>query len=187
MRAIFDAYTFPIVIALVIGLLVGWWLFSKRSRTGDSVAIERRDEPAAPPPPAPAARAVDHGRPVRSGIDGPEGNGLADQGAAAAGDVYGEVLGVRAHDEMPGAGGPPDNLEMMKGVGPKFVTRLHENGITRFAQLARLSDNEVSMLDERMGPFRGRLRRDRVVEQAAYLARGDRDGFEALFGKLGGA
>jgi len=41
------------------------------------------------------------------------------------------------------------------------------------------------MLDDRLGPFKGRLERDRVVEQASYLARGDRDGFEARFGKLG--
>jgi hypothetical protein len=38
-----------------------------------------------------------------------------------------------------------------------------------------------------MGAFRGRIERDRVVEQARYLARGDRDGYEATFGKLGSA
>jgi hypothetical protein len=37
-----------------------------------------------------------------------------------------------------------------------------------------------------MGAFRGRLERDRVVEQACFLARNDRDGYEAIFGKLGG-
>ncbi len=37
-----------------------------------------------------------------------------------------------------------------------------------------------------MGPFKGRLARDRVAEQAGYLARGDTDGFEEKFGKLGG-
>jgi predicted flap endonuclease-1-like 5' DNA nuclease len=76
---------------------------------------------------------------------------------------------------------------MMKGVGPKLAQKLNENGITRFEQLARLSRNEVEMLDERMGAFRGRLERDRIVEQASYLAQDDRDGFEARFGKLGSA
>jgi predicted flap endonuclease-1-like 5' DNA nuclease len=37
-----------------------------------------------------------------------------------------------------------------------------------------------------MGPFAGRLARDRIAEQADYLARGDIDGFEDKFGKLGG-
>jgi predicted flap endonuclease-1-like 5' DNA nuclease len=73
----------------------------------------------------------------------------------------------------------------MKGVGPKLAAQLNQNGITRFDQLAGLSENEIAMLDERMGPFRGRLQRDRLVEQACFLARGDTDGFEAIFGKLG--
>jgi predicted flap endonuclease-1-like 5' DNA nuclease len=43
----------------------------------------------------------------------------------------------------------------------------------------------VAILDDKLGAFKGRLARDRVVEQANYLARDDRDGFEAKFGKLG--
>jgi predicted flap endonuclease-1-like 5' DNA nuclease len=59
-------------------------------------------------------------------------------------------------------------------------------GVTRFDQLARLSPSEVELLDAQLGPFRGRLQRDRVIEQADYLARGDKDGFEERFGKLDG-
>ncbi|HEY0627251.1 MAG TPA: hypothetical protein VGD10_11025 [Allosphingosinicella sp.] len=180
MRTIFDANTAPIIIALLIGLVIGWWIF-RRVRTADGrdvAAPPQALEQERPVPEAPAAPT-----PLRR--DTPEGNSLADQGAAATTDVAGEVLGVQVHSELPGASGPPDNLSIMKGVGPKFVTQLNANGITRFDQLARLSDNEVAMLDEKMGPFRGRLARDRVIEQAAYLARNDRDGFEAKFGKLG--
>ena len=77
-------------------------------------------------------------------------------------------------------------LQYLKGVGPKLALKLNEHGITRFAQLARLSENEVAILEDKLGPFKGRLTRDRVVEQAFYLARDDRDGFEARFGSLGG-
>jgi predicted flap endonuclease-1-like 5' DNA nuclease len=181
MRTVFDANTVPILIALLVGLLVGWWMF-KRLRAGKDLGERPGSDTTEAPPAAPR---LEEDRPIRSGIDGPERNGLASSGAAAASDVAGQVLGVQVHEELPGASGPPDNLEIMKGVGPKLVTRLHENGITRFEQLARLSDNEVSILDEKMGPFKGRLRRDRIVEQANYLARGDKDGFEAQFGKLG--
>ena len=76
---------------------------------------------------------------------------------------------------------------MLKGVGPKLVARLNEHGIIRFEQIARLTANEVEMLDDRLGPFKGRLARDRVVEQASYLARGDIEGFEDRFGNLGSA
>jgi predicted flap endonuclease-1-like 5' DNA nuclease len=47
-----------------------------------------------------------------------------------------------------------------------------------------MSGQEVELLDAQLGPFRGRLKRDRVIEQADYLARGDKDGFESKFGSL---
>jgi len=123
----------------------------------------------------------------RSGVsDGPEGNGLQDEFAAAAQDVAGEILGVDAHPAIPGPSGPPDDLRMLKGVGPKLAAQLNEFGITRFDQLAGLTETEVALLDKRMGAFEGRIARDRLVEQACYLERGDKDGFEAKFGKLGG-
>jgi len=119
--------------------------------------------------------------------DGPEGNALQDEFSAATRDVAGEILGVDAHPNIPSAGGPPDNLRLLKGVGPKMAAQLNEFGITRFHQLAGLTENEVALLDKRMGAFEGRIARDRLVEQACYLERGDTDGFEAKFGKLGGA
>jgi predicted flap endonuclease-1-like 5' DNA nuclease len=183
MRTVFDANTITIIIALLVGLLVGWWMFKRlKAGSGRDSGERGAGETLETLPPA---RTVEVDRPLRAGLDGSERNGLASSGAAAASDVAGQVLGVRVHDELPGADGPPDNLEIMKGVGPKLVTCLHSNGIMRFEQLARLSDNEVSILDEKMGPFKGRLRRDRIVEQASYLARGDTDGFEARFGNLG--
>jgi predicted flap endonuclease-1-like 5' DNA nuclease len=120
-------------------------------------------------------------------IDLAEGRGVADEGAAAAKDVAGHFRGVEAHPLVPPADGPPDNLQTLKGVGPKLAAQLQAAGIIRFEQLARLSPNEVALLDDRMGAFKGRLARDRIAEQAAYLARGDTEGFESAFGKLGGA
>ena len=115
---------------------------------------------------------------------GSEGKGLASEAAAAATDVAGEILHVAAHRHLPGASGPPDDLARLKGVGPKFAQLLNERGIIRFDQIARLTPDEVERLDTVLGPFRGRLTRDRIVEQSDYLARGDMDGFEQRFGKL---
>ena len=112
------------------------------------------------------------------------GRGLADEAAAAVSDVSGEIIGARVHDNLPGASGPPDDLTRLKGVGPKFAGMLNEAGITRFDQLARLSDGDIDRLDQGLGAFRGRLGRDQVPLQADYLARGDQDGFEQRFGKL---
>jgi predicted flap endonuclease-1-like 5' DNA nuclease len=159
-----------LVIALLVAIVVAYWVFRSGRRT-DSAADERTQA-------TPRARRA---------VDGPEGNSLPDEIGAATRDVAGEFLGVDAHVMVPSADGPPDNLQTMKGVGPKLAAQLNECGITRFEQLARLGPNEVAMVDARMGPFQGRIERDRLVEQACYLARGDTDGFEANFGRLGGS
>jgi predicted flap endonuclease-1-like 5' DNA nuclease len=167
----FDTSTLIIVGGIVVALLILFALLARRPK--QRVALSSQE-----------ARPV-AGASARS-IDLAEGRSVADEGAAAAKDVAGEILGVEAHPLVPPADGPPDNLQSLKGVGPKLAAQLNAAGITRFEQLARLSPNEVSLLDERMGAFKGRLSRDRVAEQAAYLARGDTEGFESAFGKLGG-
>ena len=198
-----------LIVALLIGAAIAWWLVRSR-RTArpapkldrdESGALRREARPPVAPPqqpvsspeapltPPPAAEPVAPPTPApraRSRADTPEGNSLIDQGAAATGDVAGAVLGVEAHGQLPGAKGPPDDLQKLKGVGPKLVQLLNENGITRFDQIAALTPNEVEFLDAKLGAFKGRLSRDRVVEQASYLARGDTDGFQARFGNLGG-
>ncbi|HEY0112538.1 MAG TPA: hypothetical protein VGB59_05230 [Allosphingosinicella sp.] len=156
-------------IAVLIGFAVAFWVFRAARRSeAQSDRIEAEPSAAAP-----------------RRMDGPEGNAVPDGMAAAAKDVAGQMLGVDAHPDIPGPSGPPDDLRTMKGVGPKLAAQLNENGIVRFDQLAGLSPTEVERLDERMGAFRGRIARDRLVEQACYLARGDKEGFEAVFGKLG--
>jgi predicted flap endonuclease-1-like 5' DNA nuclease len=113
----------------------------------------------------------------------PEGRGLAAEAAAAASDMTGAIIQAPVHraldDDMPG-----DDLCMLKGVGPKFADALHAIGFHNFQQIAGLSPVEVERLDARLGTFAGRLTRDRIVEQADYLARNDIDGFEQKFGKL---
>ncbi len=180
MMTVVEADLVPIIVALLIGIAIGWWMY----RTGRTASTGRGESSATVlPPPPPMERADVAGRDPMAR----EGRGIADQGAAATKDDAGQIFGVEAHPDIPGPSGPPDNLQILKGVGPKLALRLNENGIYRFDQLARLSPNEIGMLDERMGPFKGRIARDRIVEQSAFLARDDREGFEAKFGKLGGA
>ena len=115
---------------------------------------------------------------------GKEGKGLAAEAAAAATDVAGEILHVPVRDQQSGASGPPDDLVLLKGVGPKFAELLNQRGIIKFTQIAHLTPDELARLDPTLGAFRGRIARDRIIEQADYLARGDIDGFEQKFGKL---
>jgi len=158
-----------LIIAGIIGLIVGWWLFRR--------ALDER-KPARPSKPAAT---------VESAPAAPKGEGksVADEDAAAVADIAGEFLGVDVHAELPGASGPPDNLQILKGVGAKLAAKLNDNGITRFEQLAALTEDQAAALDARMEQFKGRIGRDRLVEQAGYLVRDDRDGFAARFGNLG--
>lgn len=96
-----------------------------------------------------------------------------------------EAIPARADDTgTPLEAASADDLTRMKGVGPKLVAQLAALGITRFDQLAGLTPAEADALDARLGAFKGRLHRDRWVEQAGYLARDDLAGFESVFGRL---
>lgn len=168
-------YELPIlIIAILVGVIVAFWAFRRRPPSGANRTT------TTPPPMANASRTAPPATKAK------EHDGLTDEYAAATEDVAGEILGIEAHPKIASPSGPPDNLQLLKGVGPKLAAQLNANGITRYDQLASLSDREVELLDERMGAFRGRIARDRLVEQACYLERDDKDGFEATFGKLGG-
>lgn len=112
-----------------------------------------------------------------------EGRGIAGEAAAATSDLAGNIISAPVHRALEGEV-PRDDLCLLKGVGPKFADALHAAGFYNFEQIAGLSPTEVERLDEQLGAFRGRIARDRIVEQADYLARNDIDGFEQRFGKL---
>jgi predicted flap endonuclease-1-like 5' DNA nuclease len=113
-----------------------------------------------------------------------EGRGIAGEAAAATSDLTGDILSAPVHRTLDGDEDPRDDLCRLKGVGPKFADALRAIGFTRFEQIANLTPNEIARVDGQLGAFSGRLNRDRIVEQADYLARGDTDGFEQRFGKL---
>ncbi|BCH14145.1 MULTISPECIES: 50S ribosomal protein L21 [unclassified Mesorhizobium] len=48
--------------------------------------------------------------------------------------------------------GEPDDLTVIKGIGPVAAGQLNEQGITTFAQIAKLSDKDIARIDEHM-PF----------------------------------
>lgn len=154
MAEVFRTYWPVILAALAIGLIVGLLIFRPRQR------IRLTD--SAPLRPHMAQRG--------------EETVLGHEAGVTAKHVLGS-------EENAGASAA-DDLEQLKGVGPKLASMLIARGICRFDQLAKLTESEVERLDDELGAFRGRLRRDRVVEQSAYLARGDLDGFEQRFGKL---
>ena len=67
--------------------------------------------------------------------------------------------------------GGPDDLKLIKGVGPKLEGILHDMGIFHFDQIAVWTPNEIAWVDDRL-KFKGRIDRDGWIEQAKTLAAG---------------
>lgn len=64
---------------------------------------------------------------------------------------------------------PPDNLQAIKGIGPKLATALNAAGVFRHAQIAAWDDAEVKRMDSLLAS-KGRIMRDDWVGQARQLA-----------------
>lgn len=159
----------------LIGLLTGWWAWGRRIATRQPVHIQ----PQAPPP-QPRMAPVQPQAPDRAPV--------APLRAADAPHLWVADLETAALTaaSAPAAIGPPDDLTQLKGIGPKLNALLAGLGVTRFEQIARWGEEEIAKIDVHLGAFRGRIVRDRWVEQAGLLARGATEEFEARFGQLDG-
>lgn len=62
-----------------------------------------------------------------------------------------------------------DDLQQIKGIGPKLEEQLNAMGIYTFRQLSRLTDSEYELIDSLLEGFQGRGRRDHWAEQAKAM------------------
>lgn len=148
-----------LVAALLLGIVIAWWIFVASRRT--KVARDRRDVLDEGASPAARNQAL---------IDVPPT--LAPQAPVAPG-----IAGL-------GDGADVDDLTRIKGVGPKLRDLLVSLGVTRFAQVAGWSDADIDRIDAQLGRFEGRIRRDDWREQARLLAADDTAAYEEKFGRL---
>ena len=63
-----------------------------------------------------------------------------------------------------------DDLKQLSGVGPALEKKLHEAGVTTFAQIAAWTEEDVAAMDEKLS-FKGRIEREGWIEQAKELAK----------------
>jgi predicted flap endonuclease-1-like 5' DNA nuclease len=59
-----------------------------------------------------------------------------------------------------------DDLTRISGVGPKLAKKLNQAGVTRFVQIAELSDEAIAQLEREVVRFNGRIKRDDWPGQA---------------------
>ncbi|NUH64235.1 50S ribosomal protein L21 [Sulfitobacter sp. S0837] len=72
-------------------------------------------------------------------------------------------------DQMSEAGA--DDLKALSGVGPALEKKLHEAGITSFAQIAAWTEADIAEVDEKLS-FKGRIQREGWVDQAKEKTKG---------------
>ncbi len=65
----------------------------------------------------------------------------------------------------------PDDLKLIRGVGPKLEALLHRLGYYHFDQIAAWTPAEVAWVDDNLEDFKGRVSREGWVEQARELAK----------------
>ena len=109
--------------------------------------------PAASPKPAPA--------PAPAAVPAPSQKGTT---VAEAGSKPATLDAPRA--------GTPDDLKLIKGIGPKLEKLLHSLGFFHFDQVAAWTESELAWVDQNLEGFKGRASRDVWVDQAKVLASG---------------
>ena len=68
--------------------------------------------------------------------------------------------------------GAPDDLKLIKGIGPKFEKDLNGKGVYYFRQIAAWKAKDVKMVEGVIDSFPGRIGRDEWIPQAKGLAKG---------------
>ncbi len=172
-------YWYLCLAALLIGIATAAWIWLQIAARPPSLDIDERPRAVAnteASKPLEAVRPViDVAEPVRFVAPVPEAAIVPVSAAAGGADCPAIAAAV----------GAPDDLTLIKGVGPKLKTLLLSLGVSRFDQIAAWGAAEIGEVDRFLGSFKGRISRDSWVEQAGYLSRGDHAGFAARFGAVG--
>ena len=98
---------------------------------------------------------------------------------------------MKAEDQVKPSGletareGGPDNLKLIKGVGPKLEALMHSLGFFHFDQIAAWTPQEAAWVNDNLAGFKGRVTRDRWQEQAKILAAGGQTEFSGRVKKGG--
>lgn len=165
----------PLLVGLLVGFIIGLWIWKFARNRDESAPILSEDDPLRRP--YVAAREPDP--PLTFPTDDVDGGLLSEP--IVSGPAAGEAMaGMEAGPD----GGDDDDFQAMKGVGPKLAAMLRAEGLARYSDIAALTSGDLERLDARLGAFKGRLGRDRVVEQARLLASGEREAYEREFGRL---
>jgi predicted flap endonuclease-1-like 5' DNA nuclease len=164
-----------LLLAFLIGLIIGWWIARNRFRS----RIQGFESEVADLRAALAAFQKSNG----SGADGVSGAGAGGvAGAATRGAIPAAAVSLAA----PFRSAEPLDLKVIWGIGPKMEELLNASGINTFRQLAETS---VEQLREIVAAYGSKRLTDIANEevwpdQAEMAARGDWEALKAYQEKL---
>lgn len=182
MNELVQTYWPLMVAALLIGLVIAWYLFHANRRTRVSgTSHDVLDEGSAP---AERNRALIDAPPAAVLDTTQRTNSFAPAPSPPPPSIAEVADAPPAPAETAPENAAADDLTRIKGVGPKLVALLADLGITSFVQIAAWSEDDIDRIDGQLGRFEGRIRRDSWVEQAKFLVTDDTAGFAARFGNL---
>ncbi len=177
-----------LAIVVIFGIVWGMKLRRDRGTAARMVAASRdaAEQGASPAGAVPARSVTDEALADESPAAEPP---IANEPIAAAAPLDATPASIAA--DVPASPAAPAaeasaDLTRLKGLGPRLAATLAELGYSRIDQIAALGPDEAAALDARLGTFKGRMARDRWIEQAKLLSAGDTAAYEAAFGKLGG-
>ena len=173
-----------LILAALLGLLVGWIVWGRRQGDGDSeakVARLRADRDALKRAGLGKDRRIAE---LEASLAASNDKILS---AAAAlvkgGDIDVAPGAVRLEDDdadtvasvapaslKKARDGTPDDLTRIKGIGPKLAVLCHNLGFYHYDQIAAWTPQEVAWVDANLEGFKGRVTRDEWVRQARALA-----------------
>jgi predicted flap endonuclease-1-like 5' DNA nuclease len=178
---------------LLLGLLTAWWIWGGRRNEAEVAyaepEAEAASEPArfAAPPvaaapipepivPAPVAPVAFSAPPVAAPPVAVAPVAVAPLAAAAIGLT---AIGI------PAAVGAADDLEIIKGIGPKLNGVLNGLGVHRFDQIANWTAGDVDKVDDHLGAFKDRIGQEEWIPQAKLLAAGNTSEWQRIYGAAG--
>ena len=146
-----------ILAGFLLGVWVGWWVWART-----------------PPPVSVDPAIVSHLRAELDSVTATLARTTSDltasnnarkalEGSLAAAGVAVTPLFLDAPD------GTPDDLTLIKGVGPRLAELLHGIGIFHIRQIAGWSETDIAEVDGKLGAFKGRIVRDHWIEQARQI------------------
>ncbi len=178
-----------LLLAALLGLLAGWFIWGRRTpedageadrlraaldacnakgrdQTARITALEG-DLSAAKAAASESAAKAERAMAAKAASPAPASKPDSDKTASAASKAADKPKSLTK-----ARGGKPDDLKLIKGVGPKLEALCNKLGFYHFDQIASWTEKEIAWVDDNLEGFKGRVTREDWVQQARDLMNG---------------